>query len=133
MNDRIRDDAGSIHHDASHFYELVATLPRDRSPVTGENHVGEKRAERICWKLPVQLGKARGTTRDISASGVFFETDATCPLLSHWMPFEVELDTPNGKILLKYLGEIVRIEPRNEKVGVAVRIIESSVEAIHLA
>ena len=115
-----------------YFYGLIAKIRRDRSPVTHKNNVGEKRAERLFWKLPVNLGFASGTTHDISASGVFFETDATCQLLSSWMRFDVELDTPNGRILMKYLGEIVRIEPRNKKVGVAMRIIDSSAESVWL-
>ena len=122
---KIREDADSLNNEASHFYDLIAKIPRDRAPVTDQNNVGKKRADRISWKLPVNLGIARGTTRDISASGIFFETDATYPLLSDSIHFEVELHTPNGTILLKYLGEIVRIEPHHKKVGVAVTIVES--------
>lgn len=131
---RIREDAALLNNKASYAYDLIARISRDCFPVTDKNDAGKKRAERVSWKSPVNLGFARGITRDISASGVFFETDAdaTCPLLSSWMRFEVELDTPDCKILLKYLGEVVRVEPRNKKMGVAVRIIESSAEPVWL-
>lgn len=132
LKERIREAADLLATEAAHFYDLIANIPGVRLPVTDEKNVGEKRAERVCWKFPVYLGSARGMTRDISASGVFFETDATFPLSSS-VPFEVELDAPNGKFLLKYFGEVVRIEPRGKRVGVAVRIIKSSVEPICLA
>jgi len=133
LNHRIRDDADSTHSEASHFCNLITSIPRAGSAGTDQNNVGDRRAERISWKLPVNLGVATGTTRDISASGVFFETAATCPLLSNVVRFELELDTPNGKVLLKCLGEIVRIEPRDKRVGVAARIIESSAKPVWLA
>jgi hypothetical protein len=38
----------------------------------------------------------------------------------------VELDTPRGKRVLRCQGDVVRIEPSNTRVGVAVRIIEST-------
>ena len=44
--------------------------------------------------------------------------------------FTVELDTPGGKMRLKRQGEIVRIEPRDKRVGVAVKITESTLEPV---
>lgn len=38
-----------------------------------QNQRGE---ERVSAALPVDLGAATGVTRDFSASGIFFETDA---------------------------------------------------------
>ena len=40
--------------------------------------------------------------------------------------FTVEFDTPRGKRMLKCKGDIVRIEPRDTRIGVAVKIIEST-------
>lgn len=133
MNDAIRDEATLANNEASHFYDLVASVSRYDFAGRDKQNWGEKRAERISWKLPVSLGSTKGATRNISASGVFFETDATCKLLSRLVRFEVELGTPEGTLLLKCLGEIVRIEPRNKKVGVAVKIIESTTEPLCLA
>jgi len=95
-----------------------------------ERREHEKRKdERIFAALPVDLGTATGTTRDVSASGVFFEIDANYRLGSK-IEFAVEMDTPGGKMLLKCEGEIVRIEPRGARVGVAVKIAESSLEPL---
>jgi hypothetical protein len=87
----------------------------------------KRREERVSTALPVDLGTTKGITRDVSASGLFFETDATYAL-GNEINLAVELDTPGGRMLLRCEGEIVRIEPRAARVGVAVRIIESALE-----
>lgn len=86
-----------------------------------------RREERVCTALPVDLGTATGVTRDVSATGIFFETDASYAVGSE-ISLTVELDTPGGKMMLKAHGNIVRIERRDAKVGVAVKIIESTME-----
>ena len=91
----------------------------------------KRRNERILTALPVDLGTATATTRDVSASGVFFEIDASYALDSE-IEFTVELDTPGGKMMLKCEGEIVRIEPRGTQVGVAVKITESAIEPVRI-
>ena len=93
---------------------------------------GEKRGkrvqERINAALPVFLGDARGITRDVSASGVFFETNASLGIGSS-IEFSVEFDSPNGsKMVLRCSGDIVRREVREDRVGVAVKIVESKME-----
>lgn len=75
--------------------------------------------------LPVNIGIARGVTRDVSASGVFFETSATLDIGSA-ISFTVEFDAPSGKMELKCSGVIVRTETHEDGVGVAVKITESS-------
>ena len=88
----------------------------------------EKRTgERVFTALSVSLGTATGVTRDVSASGIFFETDASYAL-GNLISFTVEFDAPGGKMLLKCRGNIVRIEPRGTQVGVAVKIMESTME-----
>jgi len=89
----------------------------------------KRKDERILTALPVNLETATGVTRDVSASGVFFEIDSNYRLGSE-IAFTVELDTPGGKMVLKCEGEIVRIEPRGQRVGVAVRINQSTLEPI---
>jgi hypothetical protein len=90
------------------------------------SEVQEKRkGERISTTLPVRLGTATGMTRDVSALGIFFETDAA-DAMGDLIIFTVEFDTPRGKRVLKCKGDVVRIEPRNARLGVAVRIIEST-------
>jgi hypothetical protein len=90
-------------------------------------HLAEekRREERMSATRPVRLDRGTGVTRNISTSGIFFETDV------HYTPgseinFAIELDGPQGKkVMLRSRGEIVRIELRGGKVGVAVKIVTS--------
>jgi hypothetical protein len=88
-----------------------------------------RKEERVSASLPVHLGTATGITKDISASGIFFETDASYAVDST-ISFTVELDTPGGKMLLKCRGDIVRVERHDDRVGVAVKITESTMEPV---
>ncbi|OGA53257.1 MAG: hypothetical protein A3F74_09350 [Betaproteobacteria bacterium RIFCSPLOWO2_12_FULL_62_58] len=86
----------------------------------------EKRAY-ATWALDV--GKAKGITHDISASGMFFEMEASYRFEPS-IDFEWDFDTPQGTMMLKGQGTIVRIEPRGARVGVAVKIVESEIEPV---
>lgn len=77
--------------------------------------------------MPVDLGTATGITRDVSASGIFFETDASFTPGSA-IDFAMEFDTPGGKMILKCHGSIVRTEVHDSRLGVAVKITESTME-----
>lgn len=82
-----------------------------------------RRATRYQVGLPVELQNGNGITRDVSESGVFFETD---------QPFESGAQIsfslilghgdPEGPFRLHCKGSVVRVEPREEKIGVAARI-----------
>ena len=85
--------------------------------------------ERICRALPVNLGNTVGITRDISASGMSFETSASLALGSS-IKFMVDFEGPMGKMVLKCLGQIVRAESLATGVKVGVKIIESRMEIV---
>ena len=91
-------------------------------------HQNKRKEERVSTLLPVDVENTAGIVRDVSASGIFFEIDAKYTLGS-LITFAVKLDTPSGFMNLKCLGKIVRIEPRDSRVGVAVSITESMMEA----
>ena len=74
---------------------------------------------------PVRLDRGTGITRNMSTSGVFFETDADYAPGSEII-FAIELDGPaDRKLVLRCRGMIVRIKHRAGKVGVAVEIVAS--------
>lgn len=80
--------------------------------------------------LPLQLGGGgKGLTRDISASGLFFETDSE-QRVGGLIDFEIELDTPGGPMKLKAQGQIVRIELQAGKTGVGVKLLASRLEPV---
>lgn len=87
----------------------------------------KRRAERIVTSLPVRIGDCIGVTRDVSASGVFFET-GTDFSIGNSISFEVEFATPSGGLVLRCVGHVVRVETRQQGAGVAVRIADFAVE-----
>ncbi len=94
---------------------------------------GERREARISAARPVRLDRGNGVTRNVSASGVYFETNmgyAAGSLIS----FAIELDAPRGeKLMLRCRGEIVRVESHDGKVGVAAKILSSKLESKRMA
>jgi hypothetical protein len=68
-----------------------------------------------------------GVTRDISASGLFFLTDAE-QALGGTVDFEIDLELPGGPVKLVAQGQIVRIERRGRKTGVGVKLLQSRLE-----
>ena len=83
-----------------------------------------KRAERFQTKLPLSIGDKQGTIHNISATGAYFEIDANHKPGSE-VSFVVDLETPGGKIQVQCQGEIVRVQERDGKFGVAVKIVSS--------
>lgn len=88
----------------------------------------KNREERVPSVLAVKLDGGVGLTRNVSASGVYFETDVDYAAGSE-ISFAIELDGPTGKMTLKCQGQIVRVEQRDGKVGLAAKILTSTLEA----
>jgi hypothetical protein len=86
-----------------------------------------RREERVAKELPMALGAAPAVTRNISPSGMYFESDVPYVVGSE-VRFSVDLDTPDGKRVLHCRGEIMRIKPHSGKMGMAVRILDSTIE-----
>jgi hypothetical protein len=103
--------------------------PTEKSIDTGIQMAELRRAQqRVSAVLPVKVdGKSAGVTRDISPSGIFFETDQEMASGSA-IHFSLEFDNPSGKLLLECSGEIVRIEKAGGKIGIAAKIVESRLE-----
>lgn len=84
--------------------------------------------ERVSMSVPVRLrGGGSGTTRDISASGIYFETDSA-PALELPLDFTVEFSNGSGGMALRCKAQVVRIERLGARVGVAARLLESKLE-----
>lgn len=83
---------------------------------------------RVPVSLPVSIASDNYITRDVSASGVFIEVNSSFNR-GERVDFVIEFDSPGGKLFLNCIGEIVRLEKRNDKIGVAVKIINSVMES----
>lgn len=81
--------------------------------------------ERVNAELPVTLADGdTGTTRNISASGIYFEAERA-PKAGYLTAFSVEFQNGLGGLTLSCQGQVLRIEQLGNRVGVAARILES--------
>jgi hypothetical protein len=80
-----------------------------------------RRAQRFRVALLVELTEGTAVTRDLSASGVFFEAIRTF-VVGECIQFTLVLEhvDPERAVHLHCCGRVVRIEPRSTGVGVAV-------------
>ena len=87
------------------------------------DRVERREAPRFTVGLAVKLEHGEGRTRDVSASGVFFTTQGPFLPDAH-IKFAVELEhaDPGGVLHIVCEGTVVRVEPRPNALGVAVRI-----------
>jgi hypothetical protein len=87
-------------------------------------HFAEKRhAHRISVPLLVELEGGSGITRDVSAHGVYFETDHSfAPGAPITFSLLLEHGALHGPFRLHCQGQVVRVERRRAKTGVAVAI-----------
>ena len=89
----------------------------------------QRKEERVRAALRVQLpDNGVGITRDVSASGIFFETLASYAAQSP-ISLTIEIARPAGPMLLSCQAEIVRIERRDVGLGIAVRFLDTSLNA----
>lgn len=87
-------------------------------------HKDARKQPRLGATLRVKLGRISGVTRDVSASGVFFETDAAYAVGSK-IHFEIKLDTPWGEAMCDCNGRIVRVQRHDGSVGIAVQFSDA--------
>ena len=79
--------------------------------------------------LTVETERGKGVTRDISAAGIYFETEqphASGAPIRFTLVLEHADPTP---LRLGCAGEVVRVEPRGAAFGVAAAITSHSIES----
>ena len=69
--------------------------------------------------MPVMIGRAQGLTHDVSASGMFLETD-TAYTVGSSVDVELNLNMPWGKTLIRCTGTVVRTVRGKKRIGMAV-------------
>lgn len=88
----------------------------------------KRRELRVEVSLRVDMINAESITRDVSASGVFIETELPF-VVGDNLDFQIEFDSHGGKLFLTCTGVIVRVGERNGKLGVGVEILNSVMES----
>ncbi len=84
----------------------------------------ERRAVRFETELPVEIGNFHGLARNISATGIYFETEAAPPLGSH-VYFAVELTVRGEKLKLVCDGKVLRVDHKDGVHGIAAKLGDS--------
>jgi hypothetical protein len=89
-----------------------------------ESHILERRrAARFRIAIPVELEEGEGITRDVSLSGVFFETDQSlAPGEQINLVMVLERASPGRPVRLQCEGRVVRVTRFDTRIGVAVAI-----------
>jgi hypothetical protein len=82
----------------------------------------QRSAVRFEASLPVALGGARGETHNISAHGIYFETDVQ-QRVGQLLNFSLEYTLHGRTHRLLCEGKVVRVEPQGRRVGVAARLV----------
>jgi hypothetical protein len=81
-------------------------------------------AERFATQLPIEMGRIPGLTRDISATGIYFETEAV-QLPGSLVRLVVEITVRGEKLKLNCDGEVVRVDQKEGKLGIAAKLKKS--------
>jgi hypothetical protein len=103
-------------------------LPRDMKSqqTTHPDPLGQsgRSAERFTSELPVEISGAIGMTRNVSATGVYFETTADQAPGSR-VHFVVEVLVKGERLKMVCAGDVVRVEQKLGMVGIAVKLSSS--------
>ena len=88
------------------------------TPVSG------RAATRMCSEMPLEISGAPGLTRNVSATGVYFETTVGQAPGSK-VQFVVEVMVKGELLKMVCSGEVVRVGHTADSVGIAVKLISS--------
>ena len=92
--------------------------------VIGSSVESKRLAARFDSQLPIELNGKQGLTRNISATGVYFEAQPD-QVPGSIVQFVVEVDVQGQKLKMVCKGEVVRIDHKDGVVGIAVKLAHS--------
>jgi hypothetical protein len=82
----------------------------------------QRAAIRFDTAMPVEVRGSPGETHNVSAQGVYFETDVQQSVGS-LVNFTVEFQLQGRRHRLLCEGKVVRVERHGERIGVAARLV----------
>lgn len=94
--------------------------------------IERRKHARIPIAEPVYLENATGFTHNVSASGVFFWISGGYHKVGDQISFSLEMNRPEGRVMVKCRGVIVRIEQYETRLGVAVKFTETETKLPYL-
>lgn len=86
----------------------------------------QRASDRFNAEMPVELAGVKGLTRNISATGVYFETATAQAIPGAPVSLTIEVTMGGEKLQLVCEGEIVRIDTKRDgTVGIAAKLRNS--------
>lgn len=99
--------------------------PEDTQPESDKDKgTGLRAADRFASELPLHINGVDGLTKNVSATGVYFETTVQAEPGSR-VNFVVEVLINGQNVNMVCAGQVVRVEQKNDKVGIAVKLTSS--------
>jgi len=95
--------------------------PASSNPPEGH---GQRAADRFTSELPVHINGVDGLTKNVSATGVYFETTADAEPGAK-VSFVVEVVVNGQPVNMVCKGQVVRVDHKQDKVGIAVKLTSS--------
>jgi hypothetical protein len=84
--------------------------------------VARRKEERFATELPIKLEGGEGVVRNVSASGIYFVTDAALQE-GQLVKFTLEFQSfPSGPIAVNCVARVVRLEAQRARRGVGASI-----------
>ena len=84
----------------------------------------QRAADRYVSELPIEINGAQGVTRNISATGIYFETTVE-PEPGSKVHFTVDVIVEGEPLKMVCSGEVVRVDHKDGTVGIAVKLANS--------
>ena len=82
----------------------------------------QRAAVRFDTEMPVRIDGAEGIARNISSTGIYFETDVRQEL-GALVNLTIEFSLHGQRQRLQCEGKVVRVDARDGRVGVAARLL----------
>lgn len=95
--------------------------PGESCGLSEANILPGRQDQRFASALSIALAQATGVSRNVSASGIYFETEAGALGDNKILKFSIEFRNPQGvPVRMRCAARVVRIEPLgSERIGVA--------------
>lgn len=108
------------------FYHKAMKSTNSRRAIKADAPIvkRERGSDRFETELPVDIDGVQGLTRNISATGIYFETGAVHEPGSR-VHFTIEMMVQGERKKLVCDGEVVRVDHKGSTIGIAARLVES--------
>lgn len=86
--------------------------------------LSRRSADRFASELPIEIGGVLGLTRNVSATGVYFETTRD-QVIGSRVNFMVEVIVKGERLKMVCTGDVMRVDQKLGTVGIAVKLSSS--------